>query len=32
MAGRIQFMKRHAPGLFDRMIRRMENKMREADS
>ncbi len=31
MASRIQFMKRHAPGLFDRIIRRMENKMREAD-
>ena len=31
MAARIQFMKRHMPRLLDRMIRRMENKMREAN-
>jgi short-subunit dehydrogenase len=27
-AGRIQFMKRHMPGLLDRMMRRMERKLR----
>ena len=31
MSGRIQFMKRHVPRLFDRLIRRMENKLRDAD-
>jgi len=33
MARRIQFMKRHVPGLFDRIIRRMDEKIRaENDS